>query len=117
MVKAKTIKMSTKTIILKNGKTQVFEYALKRLASLGIKQNQRLLNGRALGGLVVHLVNVSGDVMFVLLEANTFWEYTNSIFISITASETLLLFILLILKSEEILKLVDFAQKIFEDSK
>lgn len=96
---------------------QAFEYALGRLASLGLKQNQPLLNGRVVYGLIVYFSNLAASIMFLIIEANTFWEYTNSIFISIACVVGLVSFLLLIVNSMKIFKFFEYAMEILEDSK
>lgn len=100
-----------------NRKVRVLKRGLKILASLGLKRNQRLINYRVMCGILVYVLNLISCVMFVFREASTFWEYTNSIFISMTAVMAPLLFILLTINSTKIFKLEKFFQEIFEDSK
>lgn len=68
-----------------NRKVQIFEYALRRLAFMGLKPNERLLNGRVLRHALVYSSMICTGVMYVILEANTFSKYITSIFNTITA--------------------------------
>lgn len=108
-----TVKMERRN----NRKVQVFECTLQLLASMGLKPNQRLLNGRVLCEMLVYVLNFISCAMFVISEANTFWEYTNSIFILMAAVVAPLLFILLTINSAKMFKLMEFFREIFEDSK
>lgn len=100
-----------------NKKVQVLECVLKFMALLDLKPNHRLLNVRVMCGMLVYVLNLISYVMFVFLEANTFWENTNSIFISMAAVMAPLIFILLTINSSKIFKLVGFLQGIYEDRK
>lgn len=101
----------------KRNKKIAFGKAMKHLATSGFKPNQSSLNGRVLGGLTVYILNLFTNVMFLVLEANTFWEYTNSFFVSMVATVGLLLFSILINNVPKLFKLMKFAQKVVEDRK
>lgn len=94
-----------------------FEYGVKRLDSMGLKPNKRLLNRQSLARVLVYFLNVSLNFMFLILEANTFWEYTNSIFVCMAAFVGLVLFMILIAQVGKMFKLIQFARKVVEDSK
>lgn len=97
-------------------KIRIFQYGLKCFASMGFIPNQRL-NAQVFGNLVVNFLNVSLNIVFLMYEANTFWEYINSIFISLTTGVCLLLFIMLIFQVSRIFEILDFGQKKFDYSK
>lgn len=97
-------------------KIQVVQYGLKSFASMGFIPNQQI-NRQILGGLVMYFLNVFLNVMYLLYEANTFWEYTNSMFISLTSGVGSLLFTMLIFQAWRVFEIIDFGQKFIEDSK
>lgn len=104
MMKTKTKEMLT------------LQFAQKCLTSMGFERDQRL-NGRLLFGLLLPVLNVFLNIMFALYEANTFWEYTNSIFISLVNGVGLILFFILIIQVWRVYEIIDFGQIFFERSK
>lgn len=56
----------------------------RSLAILGIKPNQSLFNLNFLFAVFINATNVGGNWLYLIHEANTFVEYANSIFITIT---------------------------------
>lgn len=99
-----------------NNSKLTLQYAQKCLAFMGFKRNQRL-NGRLLIGLLFPFLNVFLNIMFVLYEAKTFWEYTNSIFVCLVNSVGFLLFAILIVQVWRVFEIIDFGQTFFERSK
>lgn len=94
-----------------------FQYGRTCLESLGFMPKQRSLSWRLLVGLVVPSSNVFLNLMFLLYEANTFWEYTNAIFICMVTGVGFLLFTIFICQTERVFAIIDFAQRFFEKSK
>lgn len=90
-------------------------YARKCLAAMGFKRNQHL-NRQLLLGILLPISNVFLTVMFVSYEANSFWEYTNAIFVCLVSSVDLLLFIIFIVQAWRIFEIIDVGQKFVEDS-
>lgn len=105
-----------KKIIMEANNHQFLQYSLKCLVSMGFVPNQRF-NRRLLMQLTTYFLNVSLSVLFLLHDATTFWEYTNSIFICLSSGVCLLLFIIFIFQAEKIFEIIDFGQNFFEDSK
>lgn len=93
----------------------MFERALKGLASMGLKPSERLSNGHVLFNAFLYLLNVVASVMYVILEANTFWKYTSSIFNTLAIVVASLLFLLTILESKQIFEFGEHFKKIVED--
>lgn len=111
------VKMASNEIIEINyKKIRIFRYIRKRLASMGFIPNQ-WLNGRILSSLVVFLSRVFTSVMFLLYDANSFWEYTNSMFSSLVSGVGLFAFTILTFQCWRTFKSLDFGQKLFENSK
>lgn len=97
-------------------KVQIFDCALTRLAKMGLKPTDRFLNVRVLRDALVYLLNIIACIMYVILEANTFWKYTNSIFIVMATVVGLLLLLLLAVKSKKMFELSKSIRKMIEDS-
>lgn len=101
---------------IKPENTQIVQYLRKCFSSLGFIPNQ-LLSGRLLGGLAMFLFNFSTSFLFLLYGADTFWEYTNSIFTSLATGVILILFIILIFQVWRIFEVLDLGQIIYDGSK
>lgn len=99
-----------------NKNIQILQYLQKRATCMGFIPNQRL-NRRIIGHLVFYYFTVFLNVMYLLYEANTFLEYTNSMFICLTSSVGLLLFIITIYQAWRIFEVIDFLQQFIGDSK
>lgn len=108
--------MATNEIIEIND-MQILHYIRKCLESMGFMPNQRPLNGRVLAGLFLFLSNVFTSIMFLLFGANTFWEYTNAIFLCLVNGVSFSVFIILICQVGRFFKTINFGQKLFENSK
>lgn len=102
---------------LNKKKMQFAQYGRECLASMGFMPNHSVLNKRVLGGLFLSFLNVCIDIMFIVYEANTFWEYTNAIFVTLTNGVSFVLFIVFIVRIWRVFGLIDFAQTFIEDSK
>lgn len=101
----------------RNKKTTILRFARKCLASMGFTPNQQLLNGRVLGGFLLPFSNVFLNTVFLLHDTNNFWEYINSIFVSLVAGVGFFAFVIFIFQVWKIFKIFDFGQKIYDNSK
>lgn len=99
-----------------NRKVYIFKQPLKRLETMGLKPNKRLLNRRVLRYVVVYCVGIFSSSMYVVLDANTFWTYTNSIFHAVALVFGALLFLILTVQSKKLFQLRDDINKIVEAS-
>lgn len=100
----------------KHRKVQIFEHALNRLATMGLKPNEQLLNARVIRYIAVHCLCTVSSVMYVILEANTFREYPKSIFNAMANAVGLLFFLILTAQSKKLFELRDHTNKVVEAS-
>lgn len=98
-------------------KLEYFEYLMNRFESYGFTPGKKLLNGRVFFFLFLIWFRVFGSDMYVVVDANTFWEYTNSLFIALADNAFAIEITMFVTKISTIFKLCDMGQIIMDSSK
>lgn len=88
---------------------------MKNLAILGLKSDQSLLNVKFLVASFINLVNLTLNLAF-LNEAQTFLEYTNSIFMCLLTALLTACFAIVSYKINALLVLLKFAEESIDES-
>lgn len=83
---------------------------------MGFHLDQPMLNLQNVMGLLTVWLNTFLKCMFLLREANTFWDYTNSLYVSLASIVVAVLYTILSIEKFELLKLVDLFEEIFQNS-
>lgn len=86
----------------------------RSLAILGIKPNQSLFNLNFLFVVFINATNVGGNWLYLIHEANTFVEYANSIFITITITMAAVSVLILAFEKSLIFTSLDLCEQLVE---
>lgn len=88
----------------------------KYLAMFGISPCQSLLNVKFFMAAFANAINVGSNWIFLIFEANSFQDYTNSIFLTSTVTMEAICFVLFNLKNSRIFAFIDLFDKRIENS-
>lgn len=88
----------------------------KNLAVIGMKSNQSLFNVKFLIASFFIVLNSAVNWAFFIIEAETFLEYTNSIFMTLTTTMIAACYAILAYKVSKLLALLKFAEESIENS-
>lgn len=86
------------------------------LAMLGLSSNQSLFNLKFLMAEFFMFANVGCNWLFIIYEANTFREYTNSSFLTSTYTMAAICFTIFAKERKHIFKMIEIGTELFEKS-
>lgn len=92
------------------------ESSLKNLAILGLKSDQSLLNVKFVVASIFIVLNSALSLAFLIIEARTFLEYTNSIFMALTTTMIAVCFAILSYKVKITFVVLKFAEESIDKS-
>lgn len=93
-----------------------FAYVRKCLGFFGFHSNRSLLNARIVFGLLLTWSTVFVSFMFLICEANTFWDYTNGLFTSLATTVVAVIFTMFVIAKPKIFEIVDLFEEMFQQS-
>lgn len=108
--------MENRENISNRKKVRFFEYPRKCCGYLGFYSDQNPLHVRLVLGFLLLWLNVAFNLLFLFYEANTFWDYTHSVFNSLTGVVVAVLFTIYFVKKAEVLGTMDIFEEIFQNS-
>lgn len=93
---------------------ELFQFAQKNLATLGIIPNQQYpFNGKNVMAFICFWTDNILNIIYLFAKANSFDDYTNSVFITTCTSGVSVCFTIIALNAKNLFKLVDTAGKIY----
>lgn len=92
----------------------LFQSTLRKCESLGISPNHSRFNGKLLMASMFYWFNNTLNCIFCLREVTNFSEFANSIFITLTTTSISMCFTILVIKTSDIFRLIDDAERIIE---
>lgn len=94
---------------------KIIQTGQRLLAILGINPNQSLANVKFFIAMIVYATDVSGQLI-LFHEANTFFEYANSIFLTSTITMAAVCFIITASIKALVFTAIDLFEKLIEKS-
>lgn len=88
---------------------------LQNLTIMGMVRNQSLFNGKFLVASFFIALNSALNWAFLIIEAQTFLEYTNSIFMTLTTTMIAACFAIVSCKVTKLFVLLKFAEELTEN--
>lgn len=104
--------MTDQKDVLSQKKVRFFAYLRECIGRFGLYSEQSSLNARVALGVLLTWLTVFLDGMFLVCEADTFWDYTTSVFITLATAVTAIIFTMFISTKRKVFEILDLFDEI-----